>query len=100
MGSSGSDSTQMGTAGGGGSRSITEKQQIAGEQIARLRRLMSSRNFLIVESFCGYGYSMVDSLRRAGVEAHPVGTAFRLREALDELVCVLTGRQIVPLLVP
>jgi hypothetical protein len=85
---------------GGGSRSMTENQQLAGEQIALLRERMSARNYLIVEGFVGYGHSMLDALRYAGVEAHPIGTAFRVREALDDLVCALTGRQLVPMLVP
>ncbi len=94
------DSTQQGVGGSAGSRSITEVQQLADRQIAHLREKMFTPNFLIVEAFCGDGYSMIDSLRRAGVEAHPVGTAYRVREALDELVCILTGRIRVPFIVP
>jgi hypothetical protein len=97
-GSMSRDST-IPTISGGGMRSMTEKQQIAGQQMARMRSRMASRNFLIVENFCGFGHSMIESLRRAGVEAHPVGTSHRMREALDDLVCMLTGRTQIPILV-
>jgi hypothetical protein len=99
MGASSRDSTQP-TISGGGHRSMTEKQEEASQEIAMLRKRMSSRNYLIVEGFCGIGYSMLDALRYAGVDAHPVGTAFRVREALDDLVCCMTGRQLIPILVP
>jgi hypothetical protein len=85
---------------GGAPRTLTEEQEYAGRQIAWLRGKMTAKNFLIIVAFCGQGYSMLDSLRQAGVEAHPAGTAYRVREALDELVCVLTGRLQVPILVP
>lgn len=93
------DSTIQGI-GGGGQRTLTEVQERADRQIVYLRTKLSARNYLIVEAFCGEGHSMLDALRRAGVEAHPVGTAYRIREALDDLVCVITGRMQVPLLVP
>ena len=92
--------SSIASIGSGGSRSMTEVQQSAGQQIATLRDRMAGRNFLIVEGFIGYGHSMLDALRYAGVEAHPFGTAFRVREALDDLVCAMTGRQLVPMLVP
>lgn len=85
---------------GGGHRSMTETQQLAGEQVRLLRDRMASRNYLIVEGLVGMGHTMVEALRYAGVEVHPVGTAFRVREALDDLVCAITGRQLVPILVP
>jgi hypothetical protein len=99
MGVSHGDST-IPRISGGGSRSMTEMQQEASEENQVLRERMSSRNFLIVEGFVGIGYSMLDALRYAGVQAHPIGTAFRVREALDDLVCAVTGRQLVPMLVP
>ena len=79
---------------------MTELQQEASEEITRLRERMGERNFLIVENLCGYGYSMPDALRQSGVAVHPKGTAYRIREALDDLVCVMTGRRMVPMLVP
>jgi hypothetical protein len=100
MGVSHGDSTVPRVSGGGGSRSMTELQQEAGEEIERLRKRMAERNYLIVEGMCGMGYSMLDALRYAGVQAHPVGTAYRVREAFDDLVCAMTGRRIVPMLVP
>jgi hypothetical protein len=100
MGVSHGDSTVPRVSGGGGSRSMTDIQQEAGEEIETLRKHMADRNYLIVEGMCGMGYSMLDALRYAGVQAHPVGTAYRIREALDDLVCAMTGRKIVPMLVP
>lgn len=88
------------TISSGRQRDMSDNQEVAVRQVAYVRSRLSSRNFLIVAAFCGEGYSMLDSLRYAGVEAHPYGTAFRIREALDELVCVITGRLLVPLLVP
>jgi hypothetical protein len=46
---------------------------------------------LIIEAFCGEGYSMTEALKLAGVEAHPDGTAYRVREALDDLVQVMAA---------
>lgn len=99
LASPGRDSTIQ--AVGGGERSeLSENQQYADRQIALLRERMSGKNYLIVEAFCGIGHSMLDALRHAGIEAHPVGTAFRVREAMDELVAVITGRMLLPMLVP
>lgn len=86
--------------GGGQREDWSENQQRASSSLKFLRESMATRNFLIVQAFCGEGHTMLDALRFAGVEAHPVGTAFRVREALDDLVCVLTGRIAVPILVP
>lgn len=99
MGVSHSDST-IPRVSSGGYRSMTEVQEEAAQEIAKLRNRMASRNYLIIENLCGFGYTPVDALRKSGVQCHPVGTAYRLREALDDLVCALTGRQIVPILVP
>lgn len=70
----------------------TEAKAHASKQIAFIRARMSLRNFFIVQAFCGEGYSMVESLRFAAIQASPDGTAFRVREALDDLVCAATGR--------
>lgn len=99
MGVSHGDST-IPRISGGGSRSMTEMQEEAAQEIVMLRTKMASRNYLIVEALCGFGHSLPDSLRKAGVSVHPVGTSHRIREALDDLVCAMTGRQIVPMLVP
>ena len=98
LGVSHSDST-IPRVSGGTLRSMTELQQEASEEIHGVRSRMGERNFLIVENLCGYGHSLPDALRIAGVACHPVGTAYRIREALDDLVCAMTGRRIVPLLV-
>jgi len=85
---------------GGVQATFTERQEHAGRQLQFVRGKMGRQNFLIVEAFCGNGCSMIESLRVAGVEAHPVGTAYRIREALDDLVAVMTGRFLIPMLVP
>lgn len=53
---------------------------------------MAARNYLIISAFCGMGFTMAQALRRAGVETKPDATAYRIREALDDLVCASTGR--------
>lgn len=93
------DSTNPGIGGGQG-RTFSEEHEHGKRQIRLVREKMASRNYLIVEALVGDGYSMIDSLRRAGVETNRDGTAFRVREALDDLVCVLTGRLPVPIVVP
>lgn len=90
--SPGRDSSQPGI--GGGRETWTERQEQASDQLVRLRGNMAPRNFAIVVAFCGEGYSMIESLRLAGVEAHPIGTAFRIREAMDDLVHAMTGRDV------
>lgn len=69
---------------------FTEKQQEAGEMIARTRLAMEKNNFQIVARFCGKGHTMADALRGV-IDVHPDGTAYRVREALDDLVRVTTG---------
>lgn len=89
--SGGRDSTNPGIGGGYSSGGFTDAQQRSGEGIHRWSKRMGQANFRIVQAFCGDGHSMAESLRQAGIEAHPVGTAFRIREALDDLVYALTG---------
>ena len=99
MGATYSDSSIPRIPGGGsrGIRSMTELQQEAMEEVETIRGRMGERNFLIIENLCGFGHSLPDALRIAGVACHPVGTAYRIREALDDLVCAMTGRRLVPL---
>lgn len=86
------------SVGGGEQRTLTEEQERAGRKMRDIRAKLSPKNYLIILAFCGHDHSMLDSLRYAGVEAHPVGTAYRVREALDDLVCAMTGRMAVPIL--
>lgn len=85
----GRDSTNPGIGGGVGG--FTEARQDAGRAVQRYRARMAAANYAIIEAFCGDEFSMVESLRRASVEVHPVGTAYRVREALDDLVGAITG---------
>jgi hypothetical protein len=65
----------------------------ASDAIRRLRARMYGKNFLIVQRFCGEGYSMADSIRGV-VEVHPNAVIARVREALDDLVTAMTGRRV------
>lgn len=65
----------------------------ASDIVRRIRERMYGKNFAIVQAFCGEGWSMAASVRKAGVESHPNGIAPRVREALDDLVTVMTGRR-------
>lgn len=98
MGSGYRDSTQQSTR--GNQIGFSELQEAAGRKISEVRTKMTPKNYLVCEALCGCGFSMIESLRFAGLDVHPVGTAYRIREALDDLVCVMTGRQMVPILVP
>lgn len=69
----------------------TEAREAASNEIARLARALEHTNYLICKSFCGESYSIADSLRMAGITVHPDGRAFRLREALNDLVRATHG---------
>lgn len=69
----------------------TEARQQASDEIARLARAMEHGNFLICKSFCGEQHSIADSLRIAAIAVHPDGRAYRLREALNDLVRATHG---------
>lgn len=85
------DSTDVGIGGHSG-LFWTEARQDASDRLHELAARMQSTNYRIVAAFCGVGHSMVSALRIAGVVVHPVGTAYRIREALDDLVRAMTGR--------
>ncbi len=80
------DSTQMAPgAGGGAPRSpFTQVQIDAMRRLERLRAKLKTRDWIIVEKFCGEGWSMAEAVR-AGTLCHPSGVVFRVQEALDEL---------------
>lgn len=88
--STGQDST-VPRVSGGEHEPFTERQQIASNQIARVRGRMERSNYRLVEKFCGEDYSMSETLRLTGIAVYPSGRAFRIREALDDLVQAMTG---------
>jgi hypothetical protein len=88
-GMSGRDSTMM-TVGNGGA---TPSMPFSQSQVDAIRRLdyfrarLKTRDWIIVEKFCGEGWSMAESVR-AATACHPSGVLLRLQEALEELVAV------------
>lgn len=85
-GASGRDSTAM-NVGGGGSLSMpfTQMQVDAIRRLDHYRARLKMRDWIIVEKFCGEGWSMAEAIR-AATACHPSGVLLRLQEALDELV--------------
>jgi hypothetical protein len=59
--------------------------------ISRIAAHMHPKNYLIVSRFCGEGLSMSASVR--GLGDSNGGKAIRIREAMDDLVAVTTGRR-------
>ena len=92
-GSSGKDSTEM-TPGSGGAGSrvpVTDAQLDAARRLERLQSRLKQRDWIIVEKFCGEGWSMAEAVRAATL-CHPSGVLCRVQEALDELVLACGGR--------
>jgi len=92
---SGQDSTLMmpGSGGAGAGLPIREAQLDAARRVDRLRSRLKDRDWIIVEKFCGEGWSMAEAVRAATL-CHPSGVLYRVQEALDELVAAC-GRRIV-----
>lgn len=89
MGRSGRDSTELvGVAGGRSGAPWSQSQRDAMRFLQRCREDMAPNNFAIVWKFCGEGWAMPDACRAAKVVVHPDGVAYRVREALDDLVQV------------
>jgi hypothetical protein len=90
---SGQDSTLMtpGSGGAGTNLPITDSQLDAVRRLERLRSRLKPRDRIIVEKFCGEGWSMAEAVR-ASTLCHPSGVLFRVQEALDELVVAWGGR--------
>jgi hypothetical protein len=89
----GHDSTQM-TPGSGGAHPcvpLTDAQLDAARRLDALRARLKTRDWIIVEKFCGEGWSMAEAVRAATL-CHPSGVLFRVQEALDELVLASRGR--------
>ena len=90
-GASGRDSTEM-TRGSGGSghTGLSDMQIDAVHGLEKLRSRIKTRDWIILEKFCGEGWSMAESVRAATL-CHPSGILFRMLEALDELVAACGG---------
>ncbi|HEX4156964.1 MAG TPA: hypothetical protein VHY79_00685 [Rhizomicrobium sp.] len=88
------DSTDMvpGAGGGGPELCFTQTQIDAVRKLERLRACIKTRDWIILEKFCGEGWSMAEAVRAATL-CHPSGVLFRVQEALSELVGA-TGGQI------
>jgi hypothetical protein len=92
-GVSGRDSTMMSTGGGSGPRlPFTQTQVDAIRRLDSLRMRLKDRDWIIVEKFCGEGWSMAEAVRAATV-CHPSGVLMRVQEALEELVSARRGRR-------
>lgn len=91
------DSTEMapGAAGAGADQSFSQLQIDAGRSLARLRSRIKTRDWIILEKFCGEGWSMAEAVRAATL-CHPSGVICRVQEALDELIAALAVRVIEP----
>ena len=89
---SGQDSTQIMPASGSARPCvpITDAQVDAGRRLERLRTRLKRRDWIILEKFCGEGWSMAEAVRAATL-CHPSGVLFRVQEALDELVAARGG---------
>ena len=84
------DSTDVGITGYTG-LFFTEAKEQASARLHEIAGRMEATNYRIVQAFCGEGLHMAEALRAARVDAHPNGTAHRVREALDNLVYACTG---------
>jgi hypothetical protein len=87
------DSTDMvpGAGGAGSGLSFTQAQIDAGRRLERLRARIKTRDWIILEKFCGEGWSMAEAVRAATL-CHPSGVLFRVQEALDELIAARNAR--------
>jgi len=88
-GRSGRDSTELSVGGGSGRTPWTQVQANAIHAVAGIERDMYRPNFVIVEKFCGEGWSMSASVAAASVVCHPDGVVARVCEALDDLVSII-----------
>ena len=83
----GQDSTLMtpGSSGTAPHSPITESRIDAARRLEKLRAQLKDRDWIIVEKFCGEGWSMAEAVRAATL-CHPSGVLYRVQEALEELV--------------
>ena len=95
-GLSGKDSTTLLSGGAPGPRlPFTQSQLDAIRRLDHIRTRLKERDWIIVEKFCGEGWSMSDSVRAATM-CHPSGILCRMQEALEELVAARKGRRVHP----
>jgi len=92
-GCSGRDSTTLMTGGAAGPRDPFTQSQI--RRLDQIRQRLKERDWIIVEKFCGEGWSMAASVR-AATQCHPSSVHYRVQEALEELVAVRRGRRMHP----
>ena len=87
---SGRDSTDLVPAGGGARSDLPFAQAMveAMRRLGHIRERMKRRDWIIVERFCGEGWSMVEAVRAATV-CHRSGVLQRVQEALEELIDAL-----------
>lgn len=92
-GVSGHDSTLLTTGGGSGARlPFTQVQVDAIRRLDRIRARLKERDWIIVEKFCGEGWSMAEAVR-AATACHPSSVVMRVQEALEELAAARRGRR-------
>src|SRR6185437_5288587 len=89
-GRSGRDSTELSVGGGSGRTPWTQVQANAIHAVAGIERDMYRPNFVIVEKFCGEGWSMSASVDAANIDYDPKAVVNRVCEALDDLVSVVS----------
>jgi hypothetical protein len=95
-GFSGKDSTTFVTGGASGPRDpFTQSQIDAIRRLDHIRARLKDRDWIIVEKFCGEGWSMPDAVRAATI-CHPSSVVMRVQEALEELVAARKGRRVHP----
>ncbi len=87
------DSTDMvpGAGGAGTGFCLAQAQIDATRKLEGLRVRIKTRDWIILEKFCGEGWSMAEAVRAATL-CHPSGVLFRVQEALDELIAARGGR--------
>jgi hypothetical protein len=69
----------------------TVTQATAWLVLSQIEARMYRPNFIIVDKFCGEGFSLVESVRAANIVVHEDSIASRVCEALDELVKVVVS---------
>jgi hypothetical protein len=87
------DSTDMvpRTGASGPTTPLSQVQIDAIRRLERLRARIKARDWIILEKFCGEGWSMAEAVRAATL-CHPSGVLFRVQEALEELIAAQGGR--------
>lgn len=90
---SGRDSTDI-TPGGGARVDLpfAQAQVDAIRRLGRIKLSLKARDWIILEKFCGEGWSMAESVRAATV-CHRSGVLQRVQEALEELVELRNGQR-------